>query len=184
MQKLLACFSAFYWIHYHQGSNSLRLTVQRNHHRWFWFCLFFHFSLSVHIHYLWPPAPAAPSPPLPCYLFGHVARLSSLETHARLSICFLKTLFKIASVVQKNRKNRVGWMKGIRGGQDVTVYIAKWQVICLHISRKFSCCCCCSGSEGPLDMFHLSVLRFSFDKYASRRKLKEQVCAGAQSWIN
>lgn len=49
-------------------------------------------SLSVHIHYLWlPPLPA---PPLPCYLFGHVARLSSLETYARLSICFLKTLFK------------------------------------------------------------------------------------------
>lgn len=113
-----------------------------------------------------------PLPPLPCYLFGHVARLSSLETYARLSICFLKTLFKIASVVQKNRKNRVGWMKGIRGGQDVTVYIAKWQVICLHISRKFSCCCC-SGSEGPLYMFHLSVLRFAFDKYASRRKLNK-----------
>lgn len=70
----------------------------------------FHFSLCAHPLFMTPPP--APSLTVPCYLFGHVARLSSLETHARLSVCFLKTLFKIE--FQKNRKDRVGWMEGKR----------------------------------------------------------------------
>lgn len=87
----------------------------------------------------------APYPSLLCYLFRHVARLSSLETCARLSICFIQNAFqKNGCHAQKHRKNQVGWTSP-RGRWFVCIF-ARSSVVVQEVTvpRIYSICPLCT----------------------------------------